>query len=426
MFCTKCGKSIPDGENSCPSCGAQVSRRILTRMSTSAPDISVPNTASVNIPAEEIFKPNIPTPKSSAMSPTLIVALCVIAVIAGLFVLHDRQDVKAAPSAQAQTNSIGGDEAAGTPIQDYATATPTTPTIGLDSSETEPNSSAEPAPVALSGTWLSSNKDTSFLLLLYPNLTCEYHIYACALDEYGYFEGTDICWIFSGTYSVLEQEGVSSTFDVNLRDDADGLDYTSVWTLQVNSSEEAILYSRGQDILGAESSGRYYYTAERSDKNFYHITASRWHIPSADADMPIGQYYGVLGASFYVPDGFYLEPSLSGGYTPHVYYFYNPSIDMSIVIKEAYLSNYLPAEYQNDPASWFKAAYDQDCVQRNVTYSRFSSTFNVVSGYSGDYIFYNKRMYATTSLHEIDFLYPSALADEGERILLNFLDSWSA
>lgn len=49
----------------------------------------------------------------------------------------------------------------------------------------------------------------------------------------------------------------------------------------------------------------------------------------------------------------------------------------------------------------------------------------VVGGYSGENIFYDKLMFSTDYVYEIDFLYPTNYSKGGKQLLLYFLNSWS-
>ena len=130
---------------------------------------------------------------------------------------------------------------------------------------------------------------------------------------------------------------------------------------------------------------------------------------------------------FTVPDGFICASSSTNESGRRENVFFNSDIDMSITVKEEPIMSCVPANYQDDVIAWFRAKYDQDCAERYVTYNVFSEKrWYVVSGYSGEYIFYDKLMYSTDNVYEIDFLYPANYSEAGEQYLLIFLNSWSA
>ncbi len=135
---------------------------------------------------------------------------------------------------------------------------------------------------------------------------------------------------------------------------------------------------------------------------------------AADLDQQnsSGNFTGVAGTTFYVPEGFVqLDESPNIGYQ---YTFWHPEHEIRIVV------------YEIAPGSIPEGAYETDCnIAANnpdVTYFNKGENWFVQSGYNnnGDEIFYSKESSTDTGLKSFWITYPTAKREFGDPISAEF------
>lgn len=128
-------------------------------------------------------------------------------------------------------------------------------------------------------------------------------------------------------------------------------------------------------------------------------------------------FSGVMGSRFMVPAGFVQEDiQAAQGY---LYSFFNANLDMTISVSEQTLLS-LPATPEEDYARYVASYGD------NITYSFQGEGRYVLSGYSGDNIFYRAVFYDEALSFEVYFLYPRSAASACDPIVEEFMAGYQS
>lgn len=135
------------------------------------------------------------------------------------------------------------------------------------------------------------------------------------------------------------------------------------------------------------------------------------------------QFEGVMGCKFNVPEGFtqQSDEGLVRGPGMYRYSFYSDELDMSISVFECSFEA-LPIGAEDVPQEYRSAS-----AAEGVTYTTSGEGYYVVSGYHGEKsIYYTRVDYDEGFYTSLDFEYHSDNADPCEKVLLEFLDGYSA
>ena len=140
--------------------------------------------------------------------------------------------------------------------------------------------------------------------------------------------------------------------------------------------------------------------------------------------FPSGRFSFINGARILIPTGF-TDTNSTGDYQTgldvngYIYDFYNSDYNMWITLSEAQLSSYANSgKYGANTSEVLKNKYTELVNQReSPTGKALSDNTFVLTGYSGNSIYYTYGVIDKDTLYIIDFLYPTNNREYCDRIV---------